>query len=106
MSYKGLCVGGTSAGEWISNDRPEFFAGLHLGINRLSGGHYLIVEAEYGVEMLDPTNDFGTNYVHVRGGGGCDFWVPRGKNRSWAMQELVRSYRQEHLPRIPETVQE
>jgi hypothetical protein len=37
-------------------------------------------------------------YVHVRGGGGCDYWVPEGKDLIWAMQELVRAYRWINLP--------
>lgn len=93
MGYKGLCIGGVRAGEWVSNDNQKFFDGLHPGRNIMSDGTPLYIDVPYDADV----GSMGTNYVHVQGGGGCDFWVPQGKDRIWAMQELVRCYRREHL---------
>ena len=95
MSYKGLCVGGVRAGEWVSNEKNILFEKFEGGRWPGPDGAVILVD----VPQRDTSE---STYFHVRGGGGCDFWVPEGKDRTWAMQELVRCYRREHLPPNPE----
>lgn len=101
MSYKGLCVGGVRAGEWVSKDFEAFSERVY--VTRGSSPDFEPIFPHWSAESIaDGTAGIVTDYVHVRGGGGCDFWVPKGKDRTWAMQELVRCYRREHLPPNPE----
>ncbi len=96
MSYKGLCIGGVAAGDWVSKDTNSFTE-CHW-VDR--GGRFRppIRENWSPDSLADGTAGNSTSYVHVRGGGGCDYWVPEGKDRTWAMQELVRAYRWINLP--------
>lgn len=85
MSYKGLVVGGPLAGEWLSCDTPDFST---WG----PGGKDVRLEDGSVLHMDFPPTD--VTYHHVKAGSAGEFWVPAGKTAGWAMQELVRNYRQ------------
>lgn len=97
MSYNGLCVGGVRAGEWVSKDTTSFSERVLVG--RGEAPDFMPILINWSpMSLMDGSAGIVTDYVHVRGGGGCDFWVPEGKDGTWAMQELVRAYRRESLP--------
>jgi hypothetical protein len=75
MSYKGLCVGGIRAGEWVSKDANTFFDGLRPGLNILPDEVPLYIDVSIDADFAA----IGTTYVHVAVEDVCDFWVPEGK---------------------------
>jgi hypothetical protein len=90
MSYKGLCVGGARAGEWVSSDTSSFIAYPFCGRQMLGDGTFIILEG--GFEMPEDWT-----YRYAVADGFCAFWVPLGKDENWAVRELVRCYRRKEL---------
>jgi hypothetical protein len=84
MSYKGLVIGGHLAGEWRSHDLPTFSA------RRPAGG---VVDLPCGRLWWDGDPVLET-WVHTSAEPYGEFWVPEGKDATWAMMELIRCYRE------------
>lgn len=85
MSYKGLVIGGHLAGEWRSHDLPTFSA------RRPAGGR---VDYPDGSVMLWDGDPVLETLFHISAEPYGEFWVPEGKDATWAMMELIRCYRQ------------
>ena len=89
MGFKGLVVGGSRAGEWLSSDDSSFDVpptevdrpGPHSPL-RVSYPHL--------------------TYTHCVANGFCEFWVPHGEDAAWAIQELIHSYRDANASDAPE----
>jgi hypothetical protein len=90
MSYKGLVIGGHLAGEWRSHDLPTFSA-LAPDAGR--------VQFPDGSMMLWDGDPVLETWVHVEAEPHGEFWVPQGKDATWAMTELIRAYRSQRANR-------
>jgi hypothetical protein len=80
LTFKGLCIGGSRAGEWLSCAHSSF------------------VEPPIHLERNGPHGPLRVNYarityVHCVAEDVCEFWVLEGNNAAWAVQELVRTCR-------------
>lgn len=88
MGFKGLVVGGHLAGEWRFHDLPTFTA------SRPAGG---VIEMPDGESLYWDGIGGDETYVHKDASPHAEFWVLEGKNAAWALAELVRCYRAQHL---------
>lgn len=85
MTYKGLCVGGPLAGQWLSSYFCSFSASEPDGNSFRRCGHDTLA---------------GCTYVHCVIDDVCEFWVPEGRDENWALREIVRTYRRSNLATV------
>jgi hypothetical protein len=85
MVFTGLVVGGHLAGEWRSHDLPCFTDQAPSGGKvDYENGDVLLWD---GFKIFEPIT-----YVHTVSSPIGEFWVPQGRNASWAIAELIRYY--------------
>jgi hypothetical protein len=86
-TFKGLCIGGSRAGKWLSCDDNYLYV-PQIEVDRPgSPGTHGPLRVRYPDVV----------YKHWVIDGVGEFWVPEGKDAAWALAELVRCYRAQHL---------